>query len=145
MLDYKFEGMVYAHTVGELLEQLESVADETPIKPEGGLWAGVSKFAVREETFIDAFDRTVYQHDVYIPTDGEGEFCFGLYPKDEGEYVGYTSVSTAGELKQYLKDEVPPSFKAVSVDDNFELDGAITEKVKFLLIRREEGLSLEFR
>ena len=77
MLDYKFEGMVYAHTVGELLEQLESVADETPIKPEGGLWAGVSKFAIRSETFIDAFDRTVYQHDVYIPTDGEGEFCFG--------------------------------------------------------------------
>lgn len=144
MLDFKFEGMIFAHTAGELLEQLETVADETPIKPEGGLWAGVSKFAVREETFIDAFDRTVYQHDVYVPTDGDGEFCFGLYQKDDGEYVGYTSVSTAGELKQYLKAHVPPEFRAVSVDDNFELEGAITEKIKFLLIRRET-LSLEFR
>ena len=145
MLDYKFEGMVYAHTVGELLEQLEPVADETPIKPEVGLWAGVSKFAVREETFIDAFDRTVYQHDVYVPSDEEGEFCFGLYKKDLFECVGYTSVSTAGELKRYLKEEVPPEFKTVSVDDNFELGGAITEKVKFLLIRRAEGLGMEFR
>ena len=144
MLDFKFEGMIFAHTAGELLEQLEAVADETPIKPEDGLWAGVSKFAVREETFIDAFDRTVYQHDVYIPTDGEGEFCFGLYKKDGGEYVGYTSVSTAGELKQYLKEHVPPEFRAVSVDDNFELEGAITEKIKFLLIRRDV-LTLEFR
>lgn len=144
MLDFKFEGMIFAHTVGELLEQLETVADETPIKPEDGLWAGVSKFAVREETFIDAFDRTVYQHDVYIPTDGDGEFCFGLYRKDGGEYVGYTSVSTAGELKQYLKAHVPPEFRAVSVDDNFELEGAITEKIKFLLIRRDV-LTLEFR
>ena len=145
MLDYKFEGMVYADTVGELLEQLDAVADDTPIKPEGGLWAGVSKFVVREETFIDAFDRTVYQHDVYYPTDGDGQFCFGLYTKDGGEYVGYTSVSTAGELKRYLKEEVPPEFSAISVDDNFELDGSITETIKFLLIRREEGLSLEFR
>jgi hypothetical protein len=144
MLDYKFEGMVYAHTVGELLEQLESVADETPIRPEGGLWAGVSKFAVREETFIDAFDRTVYQHDVYIPTDGDGEFCFGLYHGEADDFLGYHHVSTAGDLKRYLKEKVPPEFKAISVDDNFELGGAITEKVKFLLIRRDE-LTLEFR
>ena len=145
MLDYKFEGMIYAHTAGELLEQLEPVADDTPIKPEGGLWAGVSQFVVREETFIDAFDRTVYQHDVYYPTAGEGEFCFGLYTKNGGEYVGYTSVSTAGELKQYLREKVPAEFKAVSVDDNFELGGAITEKIKLLLIRKEDGLRLEFR
>ncbi len=144
MLDYTFEGIIIAHTAGELLEQLESVADDTAIRPEGGLWAGVSKFTLRSETFFDAFDRTVYQHDVYIPTDGDGEFCFGLYKKDDGEYVGYTSVSTAGELKQYLKEEVQLGLKAVSIDDNFELNGAITEKVKFLLIRRET-LTLEFR
>jgi len=145
MLDYKFEGIIIAHTAGELLEQLESVDDDIIIKPEEGLWAGVSKFAVVEETFIDAFDRTVYQHDVYHPTSGEGEFCFGLFKKDGIECVGFQSVSTAGELKAYLKAEVPLEFKTVSVDDNFELGGAITETVKFLLIRREDGLTLEFR
>ena len=35
MLDFNFEGMIFADTAGELLEQLEAVADETPIKPEG--------------------------------------------------------------------------------------------------------------
>ena len=40
MLDYKFEGIIIARTAGELLEQLESVAGDTPIKPEGGLWGG---------------------------------------------------------------------------------------------------------
>ena len=145
MLDYKFEGIIIARTAGELLEQLESVAGDTPIKPEGGLWAGVSKFAKKEETFVDAFDRTVYQHEIYEPTAGDGEYCFGLYEKNNLECVGFGTVTNAGELKQYLKDEVPPEFCAVSVDDNFELGGAITEKIKFLLIRREEGLSLELR
>lgn len=145
MLDFTFEKIIIAYTAGELMEQLEDVSDDVIIKPEEGLWAGVSKFALRSETFIDAFDRTVYQHDVYEPTSGEGEFCFGLYKKNDMECIGFKSISTAGELKQYLKEEVPMEFKAVSVDDNFELDGAITETVKFLLIRRETGLTLEFR
>lgn len=37
MLDYKFEGIIIAHTAGELLEQLESVDDDIIIKPEEGL------------------------------------------------------------------------------------------------------------
>ena len=144
MTDYKFEGIIIAETAGDLLKQLESIADETPIKPEGGLWAGISKFELCSETFIDAFDHTVYQHDVYEPTAGEGEFCFGLYRGEAEDFVGYHHVSTAGELKKYLREEAPAAFKAVSVDDNFELEGAITEKVKFLLIRRDE-LTLEFK
>lgn len=145
MLDYKFEGIIIAHTVGELLEQLESVDDATAIKPDDGLWAGVSYFKSFNDTFVDAFDHTVYQHEVYEPTQGEGEPCFGLYKKEGYEFVGYSLVSTAGELKQYLKDQVPPEFKALSVDDNFELQGAITETIKFLLIRREDVLTMEFR
>ncbi len=144
MLDYKFEGIIIAYTAGELLEQLDAVTDDTLIKPDGGLWAGVSKFTLRSETFIDAFDHTVYQHDVYEPTAGEGEFCFGLYRGEADDFIGYHQIFTAGELKQYLKEEVPLEFKVVSVDDNFELEGSITEKVKFLLIRRDE-LTLEFR
>ena len=145
MLDYKFEGMIIARTAGELLEQLAVVADETIIKPEGGFWAGVSRFEMRTESFFDAFDRTMYEHDIYEPVKEGGELCFGLYKKSSMECVGFGDVSTAGELKTYLREQVDLNCKAVSVDDNFELEGSITEKIKFLLIRREEGLSLEMK
>lgn len=145
MLDFTFEKVIIAYTVAELMEQLEDVDDGVEIKSEQGIWAGASWFTVTTDTFVDAFDHTVYQHEVYVPTHGEGEVCFGLYRNYGEEYPGYQLIQTAGELKRCLKDEVPPEFKVVSVDDNFELGGAITEKIRMLLIRREGGLTLELR
>lgn len=143
MSDYIFEKVIIAYTAGELLDQLEDTSEETVIGTEGGLWAGVSRFSAKTETFTDAFDHTVYQHVIYEPVNDGGEACFMLRRQAAGP-EGYRLVTTAGELKQYLKDTVPAETKAVAVDDNFELGGAITESVKLVILRNETGRIISF-
>ena len=145
MLDFTFEKIIIADTVEELLQQLEDIEDTVIIKSEQGIWAGASWFTVTTDTFVDAFDHTVYQHEVYVPTHGQGEVCFGLYRNYGEDFPGYQLIETVGELKEYIRKEVPLEFKTVSVDDNFELGGAITETIRMLLLRREDGLILELR
>lgn len=142
MADYIFEKVIIAYTAGELLDQLEDTEDETVIRSEGGMWAGVSSFMIKTETFIDAFDHTVYQHDIYEPVSEGGENCFMLR-RQETEPAGYSFLATAGDLKRYLKESVPQECTVVSADDNFELGGEITKGIKLLLVRSENGLVLD--
>ena len=145
MLDFTFEKIIIVDTVEELLQQLEDIEDTVRLRSEQGIWAGASWFTVTTDTFVDAFDHTVYQHEVYVPTHGQGEVCFGLYRNYGEDFPGYQLIETVGELKEYIRKEVPLEFKTVSVDDNFELGGAITETIRMLLLRREDGLILELR
>lgn len=144
MLDFTFEKIIIAYTAGELMEKLSDIDDDIPIKPKAGLWAGVYGYERMKDTFTDAFDYTVYQHEIFNPVKEDGEFCLGLYVNDGNEFFGHRLVHTAGELKESLKN-VPPELIAVSVDDDFELGGAITEKIKLILIRKADGLTLEYR
>lgn len=142
MSDYKFEKVIIAYTVEELLEQLEDVSDEILFRTKGKLWAGVSGFVTKTETFTDAFDRTDYQRVIYEPVHEGGEPRFMLRFQNN-EPAGYKLITTAGELKQYLRESVPSDCEVVSVDDNFELGGSITENIKLVILKNENGRILE--
>jgi len=145
MKDHRIEEVIIVDTAAELLQRLESISDETIIGPKDNLWVGVSNFAIKTESFTDAFDYTVYEHNIYEPTDGPGEVCLHIYKKSESNHTDHRHVSTVGELKEYLKKEHISELKVVSVDDNFELGGAITERAKFLLLCKEDKLMMELR
>lgn len=96
MSDYKFEKLIIAYTAGELLEQLQDVADEILFRTKGKLWAGVSGFVTKTETFTDAFDRTDYQHVIYEPVHEGGEPRFMLRVQNN-EPAGYKLITLSLE------------------------------------------------
>lgn len=59
--------------------------------------------------------------------------------------LDFSLVYHTGELKVLLRRHISPQRKVLSVDDNFELNGAITKGAKLVLIRRDDAFTLDFK
>lgn len=140
-MEYKFKEVIIARTVDELLGKLRQLDDCTRINQDG-IWIGTSRYIKTKETFVDAFDHTVYQTEVLRLSENGDETYVGFYHHFGKDLPNHQMVWTVGELRNYLIAQDPQT-KLAAVDDNFELGGAITVSIKLLIKENEHTIIAE--
>lgn len=139
-------------TAEDIVTALEPLDDSTPLGWQykvsficPGLWGRKGAFHSVSETFVDAFDHTVYKATIWkYSYDEEVSSVNGLElhgwvptmkPSDQD---GIVLLKTAGDLKRLLSS-LPTDTPVFSPSTNFELKGNLVNTVEFYCIEDMEG------
>ncbi len=152
MLEYRYGNERYLpgspRCAGDLADELEMVDDGMELawicREEGfpkeinghsgfciGLWGRSGWFYQEKETFVDYFDRTDYETEIwkfsdYQESPGSVPALELHFLGSDGTPQGGCTLLTVGDLKQFL-GTVDPDTKLLAPSRNFELKGSLVD------------------
>lgn len=141
-----------APRVSDLLAALGPLEDAMPLGWQyrsslicSGLWARAGAFCSTAETFVDAFDHTVFRETVWnyseetadVSRNGLELHGWSARPNPKS-LSGLVLLETAGELKRLLSS-LPGDLPVFSPSSNFELKGWLKNAAGFYCVKDGEG------